>query len=380
MDRWVDYYEILQVHHKAEPEVIEGAFKKLAKKYHPDIHPSNGAAARMGIINQAYSVLKNQDSRNRYDMEWKKRHPQRLSGNQFQSEKDSRNQKQKDREVERQLALARYTIQQYFQHLQEKQYENAYALISTPDKKRIPMEDFLNWQNQVSRIFEIRDFVCKETKFAKESIDFSVMVVEHNRVMNQSAKDIITKTMVHEKQGWRIQVGYDTIRPLISKFEGMSRLLDGKYKDPLTGLLNQEGFAELLDKEVHRFHRHGRVFSLLLLELDSPSDKRVGEVAKLLEQELRKIDTIGRWSESQFVILLPETNLEGGIAAASKIKKKFLRQELFRQQGLIDPCPFFIAVEEFHQNIRDWFFLLEGYASQARRQGCGTIVTGNGQY
>lgn len=33
-----DYYRILQVHYLAEPEIIESAYKRLAKKYHPDVN------------------------------------------------------------------------------------------------------------------------------------------------------------------------------------------------------------------------------------------------------------------------------------------------------------------------------------------------------
>ena len=70
MDVFEDYYEILQVHHSAEPEVIEAAYKKLAAKYHPDRNPSPVAQERMKKINIAHDVLSDTEQRKRYDVEW----------------------------------------------------------------------------------------------------------------------------------------------------------------------------------------------------------------------------------------------------------------------------------------------------------------------
>ena len=69
MNPFEDYYDVLQVHHLAEPEVIHGAYKELAKKYHPDKNRSSDAAREMKNINIAYEVLSNPEKRKRYDME-----------------------------------------------------------------------------------------------------------------------------------------------------------------------------------------------------------------------------------------------------------------------------------------------------------------------
>lgn len=45
-----DYYEILQVHINAEIEVIEAAYRRLARKYHPDVNKNPDAEERMKLI------------------------------------------------------------------------------------------------------------------------------------------------------------------------------------------------------------------------------------------------------------------------------------------------------------------------------------------
>jgi DnaJ-domain-containing protein 1 len=53
-----DAYAVLGVRADAEPEAIEGAYKALAKKYHPDQHPGNPImAARMKAVTAAYAAV-----------------------------------------------------------------------------------------------------------------------------------------------------------------------------------------------------------------------------------------------------------------------------------------------------------------------------------
>ena len=62
-----DLYATLQVHHLAEPEVIEAAYHRLARMYHPDLNKSVDAAIKMTLLNLAYDVLGDPDKRAEYD-------------------------------------------------------------------------------------------------------------------------------------------------------------------------------------------------------------------------------------------------------------------------------------------------------------------------
>lgn len=63
-----DYYEVLGVEKGASEEELKKAYRRLAKQYHPDLHPNDKEAEeKFKEINEAYDVLKDPDKRARYD-------------------------------------------------------------------------------------------------------------------------------------------------------------------------------------------------------------------------------------------------------------------------------------------------------------------------
>ncbi|MGH2412461.1 MAG: molecular chaperone DnaJ, partial [Microcystaceae cyanobacterium] len=62
-----DYYEILGVSRDASKEDLKRAYRRLARKYHPDVNKESGAEERFKEINRAYEILSEPDTRTRYD-------------------------------------------------------------------------------------------------------------------------------------------------------------------------------------------------------------------------------------------------------------------------------------------------------------------------
>ena len=72
-----DYYKILGVKETADKKTIKKAYKQLALKYHPDVNKSKDAERKFKRINEAYSILSDDEKRKKYDaarLRYKQKH------------------------------------------------------------------------------------------------------------------------------------------------------------------------------------------------------------------------------------------------------------------------------------------------------------------
>jgi diguanylate cyclase (GGDEF)-like protein len=109
--------------------------------------------------------------------------------------------------------------------------------------------------------------------------------------------------------------------------------------DPLTGLLSRGMMERRFQKEFERARRYQRDLALLLLDIDDFkvvaetygrgwSDRVLQKVAGHLRDNLRESDLAGKYGEAEFVVLLPETDLEESLRTAERLCRT-IRQTIF---------------------------------------------------
>jgi diguanylate cyclase (GGDEF)-like protein len=102
--------------------------------------------------------------------------------------------------------------------------------------------------------------------------------------------------------------------------------------DAMTGLANRRSIMEKIDQEFSRSHRHNRSTSIIMADIDNfkqindtysfnTGDDVLVEVARVFRGCLRSEDICARWGGEEFLVLLPETPLDGALSVANKIRE-----------------------------------------------------------
>ncbi len=156
---------------------------------------------------------------------------------------------------------------------------------------------------------------------------------EHNAVGKISkSKDYLEN--LKEKLLRRIDVQNIQLREKENELKKLS------IKDELTSLYNRAKLEELLANELHRAKRYSDNFSVILVNIDGLNtineahshqvgDTVIQEMAGVLIKNIRYIDTVGRWSDTEYLIICPETNSEQASIASEHLQKAIQEYKFF---------------------------------------------------
>jgi len=132
--------------------------------------------------------------------------------------------------------------------------------------------------------------------------------------------------------------------------------------DGLTQVHVKRYLLESLDKELMRARRHARDLSFQMLDIDHfkkindvhghlAGDYVLKEVARLIQQRIRRDEVLARYGGEEFAIILPETNLEGARALAEGLREK-IEQSRFIFQSEVIRVTISIGVAMLHDSDR----------------------------
>ncbi len=113
--------------------------------------------------------------------------------------------------------------------------------------------------------------------------------------------------------------------------EDKRKLHELAIKDPLTNIFNRRHFEKLLHSEFRRAKRYSFPLSCIMLDIDhfknfndtyghQFGDEVLKEVAGLLKNLTREVDIVARYGGEEFIVILPETDSEGALTLAERIR------------------------------------------------------------
>ncbi len=179
---------------------------------------------------------------------------------------------------------------------------------------------------------------------ALQSIEDKVQGIE------AGADDFITKPfnktelLARVKSLLRIKFLHDELEKKIKQLdEAQKRSQQLAITDGLTGLFNYRYFKEQLAHEINRASRHTLTLSLIMIDIDyfkfyndtnghPAGDKVLKQIAKVILNNVRKIDIAARYGGEEFVVILPETSPESAKIVTEKIRKLVEEEKILHEK------------------------------------------------
>lgn len=149
--------------------------------------------------------------------------------------------------------------------------------------------------------------------------------------LDAGADDYITKPFDRDELMVRIKAGERVIRLETELAERNEQLRRMALVDGLTGIANRRSFEEDFRRLCDHARRFTRPFTVLMLDIDffkkyndglghEAGDNALRLVAQSLQQALRTTDKAYRYGGEEFICLLPETDAEGGLIVAERLR------------------------------------------------------------
>ena len=173
-------------------------------------------------------------------------------------------------------------------------------------------------------------------------------LIEQARSLEEIApvlKEVVraTRTMAsdslnarNELQGMR-ESAQATETEIVKLHMELDRVSAQARHDPLTGALNRKGLDEALSREVSTMRRKETPLCMALLDIDNfkkindrlghnTGDQALAHLAQVARECMRPQDTLARYGGEEFVFLLPDTALESGIEAMTRLQRELTKR------------------------------------------------------
>ncbi len=217
-------------------------------------------------------------------------------------------------------------------------YQQTDTMFQTNDRFESVLDAEMKRLKQTSDVASSLDMLKTQVSERLASIE--------NALQKKQAKDRAIRD-VAEKNRQSFKSGFSKLKQELDEATRYSEELERKLnQDQLTGAFNRRAYDKRIDDEMERFLRYGSSFSLLLIDADrfklindnyghAIGDKCLQEIIKRTLPLLRKNDMLSRYGGEEFVVIMPETDLDGGREVAEKIRQTIEKIEFIYKKDKV---------------------------------------------
>ncbi len=173
--------------------------------------------------------------------------------------------------------------------------------------------------------------------------------------------------------------------------EAHDRIEEIAHKDELTNLANRRFIMELLDKEISRCIRYGNPLSAFILDIDHfkrvndehghlSGDKVLRQIGSILSTTVRDTDRVGRYGGEEFLGFLPETDIQGAVIQAERLRCQVAECPFIVEEGKILQLTVSIGVAQYdisNDTIETFLSRADEALYQAKQSGRNKVNTKN---
>ncbi len=199
----------------------------------------------------------------------------------------------------------------------------------------------------------------------KEVLDKQIQILKKKLERAETSRRIIEKAMdnfglvylsnieklndMRKLMNLKNQLLDETNQELIIKNE---KLIQISTTDDLTQIYNRRKINEILNEEYARTMRYGTALSVIMLDVDwfknindtyghQSGDHVLKKMSKFIKSLIRTVDSVGRWGGEEFLIILPDSNIDDALQLAERLRVKI--SKLHFEKGISLTCSFGIT-------------------------------------